>query len=50
VGALTLEQIRALYTGQIRNWKDLGGPDQPIVIIIYPVATLGRGVRLGNNR
>ena len=33
VAALTLEQIRAIYTGRIRNWKELGGPDQPIVAI-----------------
>jgi phosphate transport system substrate-binding protein len=30
---LTIEQIRSIYTGVIKNWKDLGGPDQPIVVI-----------------
>lgn len=30
---LTIEQIRDLYTGKIKNWKELGGPDQPIVVI-----------------
>jgi phosphate transport system substrate-binding protein len=30
---LTIEQIRGIYTGAIRNWKELGGPDKPIVII-----------------
>jgi phosphate transport system substrate-binding protein len=30
---LTIEQIRDIYTGKIKNWKDLGGPDQPIVVI-----------------
>ncbi|MBU4199419.1 MAG: PstS family phosphate ABC transporter substrate-binding protein [Verrucomicrobia bacterium] len=30
---LTIGQIRSIYTGAIRNWKDLGGPDRPIVII-----------------
>jgi phosphate transport system substrate-binding protein len=33
VQGLTLEQIRAIYSGQIVNWKELGGPDQPIVLI-----------------
>jgi phosphate transport system substrate-binding protein len=30
---LTVEQIRGIYSGKIRNWKELGGPDQPIVAI-----------------
>jgi phosphate transport system substrate-binding protein len=30
---LTVGQIRDIYTGKIKNWKDLGGPDQPIVVI-----------------
>ncbi len=30
---LTIEQIAKIYTGEIRNWKELGGPDQAIVII-----------------
>jgi len=30
---LTIQQIRDVYTGTIRNWKELGGPDKPIVVI-----------------
>ena len=30
---LTLQQIADLYTGKITNWKDLGGPDAPVVLI-----------------
>jgi phosphate transport system substrate-binding protein len=28
---LTVEQVRNIYTGKIRNWKELGGPDKKIV-------------------
>jgi phosphate transport system substrate-binding protein len=33
VANLTIEQIRGIYTGKIKNWKELGGPNQPIVVI-----------------
>jgi phosphate transport system substrate-binding protein len=32
VRELTLEQIRDVYLGKIVNWKELGGPDRPIVL------------------
>ena len=28
---LTLAQVRDIYDGTIRNWKDLGGPDEPLI-------------------
>ena len=33
IANLTTGQIKDIYTGKIKNWKDLGGPDQPIVVI-----------------
>ncbi len=30
---LTREQIKKIYTTRIRNWKEIGGPDLPIVVI-----------------
>ena len=33
VSDLTLEQIAKIYTGEISNWKDVGGDDAEIVLI-----------------
>lgn len=30
---LTREQLSGIYTGEIRNWKDVGGADQAIVVV-----------------
>jgi len=30
--SLTKAQLKGIYTGQITNWKDVGGPDAPIVV------------------
>jgi phosphate transport system substrate-binding protein len=32
VEALSLEQLEAIFTGKIKNWKDLGGTDAPIIL------------------
>jgi phosphate transport system substrate-binding protein len=30
---LSLDQLAAIYSGKVRNWKELGGQDGPIVVI-----------------
>lgn len=30
---LTIDQINKIYTGQIKNWKEVGGDDAPIVVV-----------------
>ncbi|QES42834.1 phosphate ABC transporter substrate-binding protein [Streptomyces venezuelae] len=30
---LTLPQVRRIYRGDVRNWKELGGPDLPVVLV-----------------
>jgi phosphate transport system substrate-binding protein len=33
VRELTLQQISDIYTGRIRNWREVGGQDRPIVLL-----------------
>ena len=33
VSNLTVEQVRAIYSGEIRNWRDVGGPNMEIVFV-----------------
>lgn len=33
VGDLSIEQLKGIYTGKIKNWKAVGGNDKPIVVI-----------------
>ena len=37
VSNVTLDQIRKIYTGEITNWKDLGGEDKEIIAYQRPV-------------
>jgi phosphate transport system substrate-binding protein len=32
VSELTMDQIKAMYLGEIVNWKDIGGPDEKIIL------------------
>ena len=29
---LTLTQVKDIFTGKVKNWKDVGGPDSPITV------------------
>ena len=40
---LTVEQIAAIYTGEITNWSELGGADAPIAVIGRDAASGTRG-------
>ncbi|MDA0333686.1 MAG: phosphate ABC transporter substrate-binding protein [bacterium] len=33
VQALTLDQVRGIFDGELHNWRQLGGPDRPIRVI-----------------
>lgn len=33
VSKLSKDQLKALHTGTIDNWKAVGGPDQPVIIV-----------------
>jgi phosphate transport system substrate-binding protein len=33
VANLSLEQIRGIFNGTLKNWKDLGGADSPITVV-----------------
>jgi phosphate transport system substrate-binding protein len=33
VNDLTLDQLQDIYMGKVRNWKEIGGEDRPVVVI-----------------
>ena len=33
VTALTIAQLGDLFTGKVKNWSDVGGPDQPVTLL-----------------
>lgn len=36
VTSLTIDQVRALFLGQIQNWKEVGGNDQQVEVFMRP--------------
>ncbi|MEK6770635.1 MAG: phosphate ABC transporter substrate-binding protein [Pseudomonadota bacterium] len=47
VDNITLEQVRQLYLGQITNWKQLGGKDAPVDLLVRKgkISGVGRTLR-----
>jgi phosphate transport system substrate-binding protein len=43
VGRVTTDQAQQIFSGKIRNWKQVGGPDMPIEVIL---PSKGEGSRL----
>lgn len=41
---LTTAQATAIWTGKTTNWKDVGGPDEPIVLILRPASSGTRAI------
>ena len=39
VTSLTTQQAIDIWTGKVTNWKDVGGPDQAIVLILRPASS-----------
>jgi len=44
VARLTPEQVKGLFTGALQNWKEVGGPDQPVAVHIRDLVS---GTHLG---
>ena len=44
VEELTLEQLAAIFKGEITNWNKVGGPSEPIKVTIRAVPETGAGV------
>ncbi len=48
VNDISLAQLKAVFEGKITNWKDLGGPDHPIELLVRQgkISGVGRTLRL----
>lgn len=39
VGNLTTDEIKQIFTGQVTNWSQLGGPNEAITVVIRPTTS-----------
>lgn len=39
VKSLTKQQLQDVFTGKVTNWKDVGGPDEDIVLVTRPATS-----------
>ena len=46
VDSISLKQLRSLYQGKITNWSQLGGPDQPLELLVREGKISGVGYTL----
>ncbi len=46
VDTITTKQIKDVFTGKIKNWKELGGPDAPIKLFVRRGKISGVGLML----
>jgi phosphate transport system substrate-binding protein len=44
VNELTMDQLAKIFKGEITNWSDVGGPNEPIKVTIRAVPETGAGV------
>lgn len=44
VSKLSKEQLKGLHTGSIDNWKGVGGPDQPVIVVTSHAGSATRKV------
>lgn len=39
VKSLTSQQLQDVFTAKVTNWKEVGGPDEPIVLVTRPTTS-----------